>query len=158
LKFRFDVAMAGKLGMDLQPNQMSPADKEFSKKAIQTYKDIRDVVLHGDLYRLISPYSGDPTVYTGDRAALAYVSENKDSAVVFAYQPKKSITGTGTTLWLKGLKPDAQYLLTELNKGSYSRISRYEGQRLSGAFLMNQGLRFDLYNDYESVVFKLTSQ
>lgn len=155
LKFRFDVAMAGKLGMDLQPNQMTEADRKFSRDAIQTYKEIRDVVLHGDLYRLLSPYAGDPAVYNGDRAALAYVSEDKSRAVVFAYQIKKSITGNRVTLRLKGLEPGAQYVLKERNKGSYSRIATYEGQQFSGEYLMTQGVSFDLYNDYESAVFEL---
>jgi alpha-galactosidase len=158
LKFRFDVAMAGKLGMDLQPNQLSPTDKEFTKKAIQTYKDIRDVVLHGDLYRLISPYSGDPAVYVGDRAALSYVSEDKSRAIVFAYQLRKSITSNALTIMLKGLQPDARYVLTELNKGGYSRIAQYEGRVFTGVSLMTQGLPFELYNDYESTVFQLTRQ
>ena len=155
LKFRFDVAMTGKLGMDLQPNQMTEADKQFSRDAIRTYKDIRDVVLHGDLYRLLSPYGGDPAVYKGDRAAQAYVSEDKGRAVVFAYQLKKSITGNGFVLRLKGLDPQAQYVFKELNKGRNSRISAYEGQRLSGEFLMTQGISFDMNNDYESAVFEL---
>ena len=155
LKFRFDVAMAGKLGMDLQPNQMSEADKKFSRAAIQTYKDIRDVVLHGDLYRLISPYSGDPALYDGNRAAQSYVSEDKKRAVVFAWQLRKSITGNNIVLRLKGLRLDAQYTLRELNRGSYSRVSAYEGRRMSGELLMDQGLSFDMYNDYESVVFEL---
>jgi alpha-galactosidase len=158
LKFRFDVAMAGKLGMDLQPNQMTAADKEFSRNAIQTYKNIRDVVLHGDLYRLLSPYAGDPAIYAGDRAAQSYVSEDKDRAVVFAYQLRKSNTGNTVRLRLKGLQPDGQYLFKELNKGSYSRISGYEGQRLSGEFLMTAGISFDMYNDYESAVFELVRE
>jgi len=144
--------------MDLQPNQMTAADKEFSRNAIQTYKNIRDVVLHGDLYRLSSPYAGDPAIYAGDQAAQSYVSESRDRAVVFAYQLRKSNTGNTIRLRLKGLQPDGQYLFKELNKGSYSRISGYEGQRLSGEFLMTAGISFNMYNDYESAVFELVRQ
>ncbi|MBS1665121.1 MAG: alpha-galactosidase [Bacteroidetes bacterium] len=158
LKFRFDVSLAAKLGMDLQPNQMNEADKQFSRNAIQTYKDIRDVVMHGDLYRLISPYSGNPSTYAGDRAALSYVSEDGARAIVFAYQMKKSITGNSIQLRLKGLDPKAGYTFKELNKGSYSRVKAYEGRRFSGEYLMTQGVVFDMYNDYESAVFQLTRQ
>ena len=56
LKFRFDVAMSGRLGMEMQPKDMTDGDKEFAKRAIKAYKEIRPIVQHGDLYRLVSPY------------------------------------------------------------------------------------------------------
>lgn len=56
LKFRFDVAMSGRLGMEIQPKDMNDVDKAFAKRAIAAYKDIRPVVQFGDLYRLVSPY------------------------------------------------------------------------------------------------------
>lgn len=152
LKFRFDVAMAGKLGMDLQPMQMTAEEKTFSKNAIQLYKTtIRDVVLHGDLYRLLSPY-------TSNRTALMYVTENQEKAIVFSYLLQKSIYGDKSVLRLKGLKKDARYKLTELNKGSFSRLGDYEGKTFTGDFLMTQGLQFDMYNEYESTVIALTQQ
>jgi alpha-galactosidase len=151
LKFRFDVAMAGKLGMDLQPMQMTAEEKEFSKNAIQTYKEVRAIVLHGDLYRLLSPY-------TGDRVAQQYVSEDQRQALVFNYLLKKCIYADKTVLRLKGLKPAAQYKLTEINKGTFSRLGDYEGKTFSGAFLMTSGLQFDMYNEYESNVFLLSEQ
>lgn len=70
LKFRFDVAMSAKLGMDLQPKDMTPEEKEFSKNAIKEYYGIREIVQHGDLYRLLSPYENE-------RTAMMYVSEDK---------------------------------------------------------------------------------
>ena len=38
LKFRFDVAMSGRLGMEMQPEDMTETDKEFTQRAIQAYK------------------------------------------------------------------------------------------------------------------------
>ncbi len=153
LKFRFDVAMAAKLGMDLQPKDMSAEDKEFSKNAIQEYYKIRGVVQFGDLYRLLSPYAGA-------RTALMYVSENKDEAVVFSYLLKKAITGNTQPLILKGLDPNKMYKLTEVNKDpkSYSWFSPLEGKVYSGEYLMKYGIRFTLYNEYDSKVIKVTAQ
>lgn len=54
LKFRFDVAMSARLGMEMQPKDMTPEEYEFARKAITTYKKIRPLVQQGDLYRLIS--------------------------------------------------------------------------------------------------------
>lgn len=56
LKFRFDVAMSGRLGMEIQPKDMTDADKAFAKRAIASYKKVRPIVQFGDLYRLVSPY------------------------------------------------------------------------------------------------------
>lgn len=152
LKFRFDVAMTGKLGMDLQPMQMSDADKDFARKAILTYKTtISDVVLHGDLYRLLSPYSGH-------RAALMYVTPDSARAVVFSYLFQKAAGDEHHVIRLKGLRPDARYTLRELDKGSYSRFADYEGKTFTGAFLMNEGIRSDFYSEYESLVFEAVAQ
>lgn len=151
LKFRFDVAMSGKLGMDLQPGQMSAEEKEFSKKAIQTYKEVRNTLLHGDLYRLQSPY-------THDRAVISYVSEKQDSVLVFNYLQQKMIYGDNSVTRLKGLKKDGLYKLTEINKGSFTRLKTYEGKTFSGEFLMTNGLQFTMYNEFESAVIQLTLQ
>ncbi|SEJ75657.1 alpha-galactosidase [Dyadobacter sp. SG02] len=151
LKFRFDVAMSGKLGMDLQPGQMTPEEKEFSRKAIQTYKEVRNVVLHGDLYRLQSPYSHD-------RAAIAYVSEKQDSVLVFNYLQQKSIYGDNTVIKLKGLKKEARYKISEINKATFSRLDAYEGKTFTGEFLMTTGLQFTMYNEFESAALLLTLQ
>lgn len=153
LKFRFDVAMAAKLGMDLQPKDMSAEDKDFSKKAIQEYYKIRSVVQFGDLYRLLSPYEGN-------RTALMYVSENQNEAIVFSYLLKKTISGNTQPLILKGLDPKKQYKLTEINKDpkSYSWFSPLEGKVYSGEYLMKYGIRFTLYNEYDSKVIKVAAQ
>lgn len=44
LKFRFDVAMSGRLGMEIQPKNMNETDKAFAARAIKAYKEIRPVV------------------------------------------------------------------------------------------------------------------
>ena len=110
LKFRFDVAMSAKLGMDVQPMNMTPEEKEFSKNAIKEYYTFREIVQHGDLYRLLSPY-------TNPRTAMMYVSEDQNDAVVFTYLLEKVINGgNNQVLYLKGLDPNKTYRLNELNK------------------------------------------
>jgi alpha-galactosidase len=153
LKFRFDVAMAAKLGMDLQPAQMSPADYDFSQKAIAAYKEIRPVVMYGDLYRILSPYEHN-------RTAFMYVAADKKEAVLFNYLVRKEINGNLQTLYLKGLDPNKQYKITEINREAKdrSRMSNYEGKTFSGDYLMTVGLRFAMYNEYESVVVRVRGQ
>lgn len=80
LKFRFDVAMSGRLGMEIQPKDMNDVDKAFAKRAIAAYKDIRPVVQFGDLYRLVSPYDNKGV------SSLMYVTSEKNKAVFYAYK------------------------------------------------------------------------
>ena len=150
LKCRFDIAMAAKLGMDLQPSQMTEKEYDFSKKAIQTYKEIRKTILMGDLYRILSPYKNNRTAYM-------YVDENKSEAVVFNFLIRKEVYPKPKTIVLQGLDPDKKYILQEINKDpdDWSRFSKYEGKTFSGDYLMKVGLNFAMYNEMESVVFKL---
>ncbi|MDR2474353.1 MAG: alpha-galactosidase [Bacteroidales bacterium] len=151
LKTRFDVAMAAKLGMDLQPAQMSPKEYEFSKNAIQTYKEIRKTILLGDLYRILSPYNSNRTVYM-------YVNEEQSEAVVFNFLIRKEIYPAPPNFVLQGIDPLKKYKLTEINKDpdNWSRFNKYEGKIFSGDYLMKVGLNFAMYDEYESLVFKLT--
>ena len=41
LKYRIDVAMSGRLGMEIQPKNMTDEEKTLCKKAISEYKEIR---------------------------------------------------------------------------------------------------------------------
>ena len=77
LKYRTDVAMSGRLGMEIQPKNMTDEEKGQCRKAIAEYKTIRPVVQQGDLYRLLSPYDGKGA------ASLMYVAPDKSDAVFF---------------------------------------------------------------------------
>lgn len=59
LKLRCDVAMSGRLGMEIQPKNMTDEEKAFCRQVISEYKKVRPVIQFGDLYRLHSPYKGD---------------------------------------------------------------------------------------------------
>lgn len=152
LKYRFDVALAAKLGMDLQPSQMTEKEYDFSKNAIQTYKDIRKTVLLGDLYRICSPYESN-------RTAFMYVNDAKDEAIVFNFLVRKEVYPVPPTILLQGLDPNKNYTLKEINKNpdDWSRFGKYEGKTFSGDYLMTVGLHFEMYNEYESMVIQLNA-
>ena len=77
IKFRFDMACAGRLGMELQPRQMTDEERQFARRAIASYKEYRDIVMQGDLYRIGTPY--DKSGCYG----LMYVSKDRKQAVLF---------------------------------------------------------------------------
>lgn len=149
LKFRFDVATSAKLGMDLQPSQMTEDEKVFSKLALKDYNDVKKVVQFGDLYRLLSPYESN-------KVSIMYALEDKSHAVVYSYLLKKEIYGNTQVLYLRGLDATKQYKLHELNKvpNRWSRFDSLEGKVFSGEYLMNHGISFYMSDEYESLVFE----
>lgn len=140
-KFGFDVAMSGRLGMDMDLDKLSPENRAFAAQAVATYKTIRDVVQLGDQYRLESPYDGP-------RSALMYTRDGR--AVVFAYSLGDV---PASPLKLKGLDPARRYRVHEIDLAP--------GQTglettLDGATLLREGLPLPAYGKYGSGVFELT--
>lgn len=149
LKFRFDVAMSGRLGIELQPNQIAEKDLQFVKDAILTYKQIRPIVQFGDLYRLTSPYENN-----GEWASQMYVSENKKQAVFFAYSLKYHVYEKFSTN-LKGLDPTKEYKITELNKADNKNLFYGNGFTFSGDYLIKSGVTINFSKPYESTILLL---
>lgn len=154
IKFRMDVAMTGRLGMELQPSQMSKEDFNFAKRGIAAYKQIRDVVQMGDLYRLHSPYEGDGV------ASLMYVSEDKSRAAFFAYNYNYLINQKIPAVYLGGLDPNRNYRIKDLTPWNVKKPCRLDGKVISGKTLMEVGLNLRSiinYND-ASVALELVAE
>lgn len=142
LKFRTDVAMSGRMGVELDPTTLDEDQNVLLSRAIESYKLIRPVVQQGDLYRLISPYEGNGI------ASIEYVSCDKESAVLFRWK-FNHIEGDSLSVVLAGLDPDKQYTITELNGIAGGELS-FEGETFTGAYLMSKGLQIpDDYPGYE---------
>ena len=144
LKFRFDVAMSGRLGMEMQPEDMTEADKEFTQRAIQAYKGIRPIVQFGDLYRLISPYENKGV------ASLMYVAPEKDRAVFYAYKMNHFINMTIPNVKMNGLDPQKKYQLIDLTPLSKNKPCSLHNKIISGKILMEKGIALQtlLKNEY----------
>ncbi len=133
LKYRIDVAMSGRLGMEIQPKIMTDEEKEQCRKAIGEYKEIRPVVQFGDIYRLVSPYDGQNV------ASLMYCSKDKSKAVFYWWKLEHFVNMHLPKVKMAGLDPDRHYRVRELDRIDTKPLS-FEGQTFSGAFLMNTGL------------------
>lgn len=156
LKYRIDVAMSGRLGMEIQPKNMTDEEKDLCRKAIADYKKIRPIVQLGDIYRLISPY---------DRlgvASLMYTSPEKDKAVFYWWKTEHFVNQHLPRVTMAGLNPDKKYRITELNRIDNQPLA-FEGKVYSGAYLMANGLEipynhivdYHKQNDYSSRVLYL---
>ncbi|NDW17616.1 alpha-galactosidase [Dysgonomonas sp. 216] len=152
IKFRFDVAMSGRLGLELQPKDIVGDDHGFAKKAIETYKQIRPIVQFGDLYRLVSPYD------VNSWASHMYVSKDKKQSVFFAYSLKYHGRTTYFDTRLKGLNPDKNYKVTEINSRSGHSSFNGNGKVFSGDYLMKIGVNLNIGNPFDSAVLLITEQ
>lgn len=159
MKYRIDVAMSGRLGMEIQPKNMTPEEISLCRNAIEEYKMIRPVVQFGDIYRLVSPYDGL------DMASMMYCSPDKEKAVFYWWKLETFRGQHLPKVRMAGLDPDKNYKVHELNRIDNSPLP-YEGKVFSGRFLMENGLEIPYRhyvdrqdrNDWSSRVFYLTAE
>lgn len=131
LETRGNVAMAGQLGYELDLNTLTDSEIEIVKAQIKQYKEIRETVHKGDMYRLKNPFKNR-------NCAWEFV---KDEKVVLMYYSLFAKCSSGKTcVKLKGLCEDARYVDKETKK------------TYSGSFLMNVGLFFEDSMDFGSKI------
>lgn len=148
VKFRCDVAMSGRLGIELQPKDMTNEERTQVETCFRDYKSLRQVVQTGDIYRLISPYSRKGV------AALMYTASDS-KAVLFVYKVDNYYNQPLPRICLAGLNPDKTYTLVEKNVRVGQKPCSLSGKQFSGRFLMSVGIEVPLWEDYASRVFEV---
>lgn len=150
LKFRTDVASMGKLGFDIVASHLNENDMQFAKDAVNNYHSFKDIVWHGDLFRLVNPHNNAI-------AALMYVDPSKNKAVVFNYlvNNRQRLTEIQKPVRLAGLDPHKKYSIKEINvypgrKSPFDSTSIY-----SGDFLMKVGLNPEVSLSRTSVILEV---
>ena len=140
IKYRIDVAMSGRLGMEIQPKNMTDVEKEICREAIKEYKEVRPIVQLGDIFRLVSPYDKKGI------ASLMYVNEEKTKSVFFWWKTESFQNEHLPRVKMAGLDAKKMYKVHELN-----RIDSFpmdiEGKVFSGEYLMNNGLEMPRSNN-----------
>ncbi len=131
IETRGNVAMMGQFGYELDLSTLSDEEIETVKKQIETYKEIRETIHKGDMYRLRSPFEGRD-------AAWEYVSEDKSRAVLMYCTIMGRVQGELTCVRFEGLDENAEYRDSE------------SGKVYDADFLMNRGLFFENDKDFVS--------
>lgn len=149
LKFRFDMAMSGRLGIEMRPSDFDAEDLIFAKKAVETYKKIRPIIQFGDLYRIQSPYDTDGF------ASINYVTVDKLRAVWFVYSHNYHNREEQNLFRVKGLDPNGKYQITELNMEGKKSVIPCNQKILSGDLLMQRGIEMQIKKPLDSGVFLL---
>jgi alpha-galactosidase len=140
LKMRGDVAMSGNFGYELDLTKFTEEEKAEVKAQVAEYKELRELIQFGDMYRLMSPFEGNET-------AWMVVSEDKSEAFVAYFRVLAVPNPPLDRLKLRGLNPDMEYFVT-------GKDVTYGGDEL-----MYAGLYIPyLHGDYQSVVWRLKAQ
>lgn len=149
IKFKTDVAMMGKMGFDIKVNELSPNDLLFCQNAVKIYNGFKEIVWHGEQYRLQDPYKAKFT-------SMAYVNAGKDTAIVFNYYVSPVYTTTiSLPVKMKGLDPDKMYTIEEINLYPHTRSRIDSTRKYSGDFLMNIGFNPEVNARRTSVVLRI---
>ena len=152
LKYRFDVAMSGRLGFELQPKDLSADEIAFCKAAVANYKRLRPIIQQGDLYRLVSPYDQP-------YAAMLFVSPDRRHAVAMVYgQALIGNQGVTGPLPIRGLDPSLRYKVEEINRDDFAHVPPIDGKTFSGASLLATGITFALRPEDDSIVLEFTAR
>ena len=149
VKFRCDVAMSGRLGIELQPKDMTSEERQQCTTCFADYKQLRPIVQTGNLYRLLSPYDRKGV------ASILYSDDAMSRAVLFVYKIENYYDQPLPRLRLAGLNPDKTYTLVEKNVRVNQQPCALSGKQFTGRFLMEIGIEVPLWEDYASRVFEL---
>lgn len=134
VKFRTDVASMCKLGFDIGLHRLTADELEFCRRAVANWKELSPVIMDGGQYRLVSPYEGN-------HMAVSYVSEDRQRAVLFAYDIHPRYQEKLHRVRLQGLDPDKTYTVRETNLMPGAKPSlKAEGKTFTGDYLMKVGL------------------
>ncbi|MGU8585802.1 alpha-galactosidase [Clostridium perfringens] len=137
LETRGVSAMAGNFGYELDITKLSEEEKEELKEQISLYKEIRETVQFGTLYRLKSPFNSN-------EVAWMMISEDKNEVVVSYVRQWALVNESFRNLKLTALDKDSEYEIIG------------EDIVLSGDELMYIGLNIpELYGDYVSKLWRL---
>jgi alpha-galactosidase len=143
LAFRFVNAMAGVLGIGADIRHWTPEQRAEAAQWVGRYKEIRDVVHHGEVHLLGSP--AEPT------CGVQYEEPGGGRVVVTAWNTgpldgAPLVPGRPARLRLRGLAPDAVY------------TDNATGTRYSGAYLLHSGLPFAWTAEHDAELTVLARQ
>ncbi|MFF3560935.1 alpha-galactosidase [Streptomyces sp. NPDC002574] len=143
LAFRFVNSAAGVLGIGADIRHWTPEQRAEAARWIARYKEIRDVVHHGEVHLLGSP--ADPT------CGIQYEEPGGARVVVTAWNTgpldgAPLVPGRPARLRLRGLPQDAVY------------TDSATGTRYSGAHLAHSGLPFAWTAQYDAELVVLARQ
>ena len=131
LETRGAIASLGILGYELDIAKLTEEEKDKIKEQISRYKQINNMILQGDLYRLSDPF-------ISDYFCVLCVSHDKTKAYIVGERFHSSVSIQNPILKLVGLDENTNYRIEELDIIA------------SGKALMNVGVPYPWLHECES--------
>ena len=140
----------GKLGFAIVASHLNEKDMQFAKEAVSNYHSFKNIVWHGDLFRLVNPHENA-------MAALMYVEPSKRKAIIFNYlvDSRQRLTETQKPVRLAGLDPEKKYSVKEINLYPETKSPINATATYSGDFLMKVGINPNISLQRTSVVLEV---
>jgi alpha-galactosidase len=140
----------GKLGFDIVTSHLSETDRNFAQQAVRNYHGFKDIIWHGDQYRLVNPHEND-------FSAVMYVNNDRTRSIMFNYlvNTRYKITATDRPVQLNGLDPQKKYSVKEINIYSTQTSTITSGKVYTGDYLMKVGINPDITLQRTSVVLEI---
>lgn len=136
LDFRFNIAMQGALGLGGDLTKYSDKDLEICRRNIALYKDIRELVQFGNLYRNMD-------IDEDEISFNQYVNDKKTKSVAFIAANGTRFYKKSVPFYFDGLESDKLYML-EIDGTVFKK---------SGAYLMNVGIELEVRGaDYNRII------
>jgi alpha-galactosidase len=145
VEYRFLSSMQGSLGVGANLNKWTPEDFAVAKDMIAAYKEVRETVQHGSLYRLISPQ------HNSEYSATESVSLDKRQAVLFTFLHSSQEGYPFPRVHLRGLDPARQYRLRAIHDARAMNAPDVA----SGSYWMSHGIDVLLRGDFQAAGFIL---
>lgn len=136
LDFRFNIAMQGALGIGGNLINYTDSDIEICRKNIAFYKEIRNIVQFGNLYRIMD-------IDDDEILVNQYVNDGKTKSVCFIAANGTRFFKKKVPLFFNGLAENKRYAFDFCNM-------HYEK---GGAYLMNHGIDIEVRGvDYNKII------
>ena len=132
MQIRGDVAMAGNFGFELDLAKLSREDLATAAALVEKVKAVREITQKGTFTRLISPLDSE-------YAAWQFVSADESQVMLCVYHMLITPNMPPVKVCMNGLDADALY-------------EAEDGNRYTGAALMNVGIWIKLDRDFTSCV------
>ncbi|HZU10530.1 MAG TPA: GH36 C-terminal domain-containing protein, partial [Pseudacidobacterium sp.] len=145
LEYRFLSSMQGSLGVGANLNNWTEEDFAAAKYLIEEYKQVRETVQHGALYRLILPADGS------EYSVTESVAQDGKQAAVFAFLHSSQMGYPYPRLFLRGLERNAQYRLHWITERPGGQLP----ESASGSYWMDHGVDLNLRGDFQATAFRL---
>ncbi len=133
------VAMSASFGYELNPLHLTDEERAQIKTQTDRYREVSDLVLKGDFYRLINPFKTNA-------CAWMFVLPDKSKAYAVYVRQLNLPADPVKVLKFRGLDPDAVYHIDELDAD------------FGGDELMYAGIALKHLWDFEATAFTLTKK